>query len=73
MARFIPTQYYGYFDYNSDDSVFHVCLIKPAGSTLKDWIGSRDCALANMLCIDDLILSSMPFAVDWSKVQYGKN
>lgn len=67
MTKFIPTQYYGYFSYG-EKPVFHVTLIKPSGSGLRDWIGSCDVALANMLCIDDLILSSFPFSVDWSKV-----
>lgn len=72
MARFIPTQYYGYFDY-TENPIFHIVLIKPAGSGLRDWIGSRDAAIANMLCIDDLILSSFQFSVDWSEVQNVKN
>lgn len=72
MPKFTPTQYYGYFDYG-EKPIFHIALIKPAGSSLRDWIGSRDVPMANMLCIDDLILSSFPFSVDWSEVQNVKN
>lgn len=67
-----PNQYYGYFDY--DDifdrymPVFHVVLIKPANSKPKDWIGSKNVKLVDMLCIDDLIIKTCEFPIDWSKV-----
>lgn len=67
--KFKPNQYYGYFDYNSEVSTFYVVLIKPANSSYKDWIGSKDLKLSDLLCIDDFIIGNCNFSVDWSKVR----
>lgn len=63
-----PNQYYGYFDYSGLVPTFNVVVIKPAGSKIHDWIGSKNAKLSDLLCIDDYIIGHCDFTVDWSKI-----
>lgn len=69
--RIKSNQYYGYFEFrDSFDQLptFFVTLIKPAGSRISEWIGSKNVKLTDMLCVDDVIMRDWNFPVDWSKV-----
>lgn len=64
--RFVPNQYYGYIDY--DTNTFYVVCIRPAGvHNPYKWIGQRNVKFSDMLCIDDYIIANSSLSIDWSK------
>lgn len=69
MANFPVTRYYGEVTHEDNKHTFHVYCLVPPRASIYEYEGHPDSQLSRMLCVDDFILASVNWTVDWSPLR----